>query len=476
MKATATKYTEPRLTIPRRGAFVGIVSYDIDNNYPKRVRDIVQNSSMGKACVSLYRKFIFGQGFSDRKFANVVINSVGLTWDKWLNKVCDNAAYHGGVCAHVNYNAFGGISEVNFQPFMHVRKTTEDHPEHPDMFAVSKWWHLRNIKPDQIIYIDKFNPDPSIIMDQVDRAGGWENYNGQIMYVPFQDEDEYPLSLFDAVLEDMQTDSQTKTFKFRNVTSNFMASHILTIDKTESADSPDASAPGTPATRETAAIVEQLEEFQGGENAMKFLVMEKSADQQVKLEKVDIQKVDNIFEWTESSTRENIRQAFLIPAPLLLTVSGKIGTSTEIIDAYSVYNKNTEDERLKISEMVALLYSKMAIFESGFSYEIEPKASVDSDDYKIIKDVLPDLTQNERRSVAGFDPLADPHANLQTLASKLTVPESNFLYQILTHPELPGEQMAGVLKLYFGLTEEQVKLIIKPNGTPTNTGSPNSTV
>lgn len=384
MKATVTKYTEPRLSIPKR-SYRGVVPYDIDNNYPLRVRDIVQNSGMGKTCVGKYRKFIFGEGFSDPNFANTIINKARLTPNKLLNKLSENFAYHGGFAIHVNWNPLFQISEINFQPFLHVRKTSEDNEEYPNMYAVCKWWHLRNIKAGDIVYIDRFCEDPEIIQEQVDKAGGWDKYNGQIFYYSTEG-DEYPLSIFDAVLEDMQTDSQTKIFKFRNVTSNFMASHVIITDKTESGEA-ETDVPTHENIQKESSIVQQLQEFQGAEDAMKVIVIEKDTpEQSFDIKKLDIQNVDNLFQWTENSTRDNIRQAFMIPSILLQTTPGKLGASTEFIDATNYYNLITNDERLKISEAMELLHSYFSSYVEGqCKYDIVPKSGIEnSEDRKSI--------------------------------------------------------------------------------------------
>ena len=36
----------------------GIINFDVDNAYPSRTIDIIQNSVTGTACVELYKKFI----------------------------------------------------------------------------------------------------------------------------------------------------------------------------------------------------------------------------------------------------------------------------------------------------------------------------------------------------------------------------------------------------------------------------------
>lgn len=468
MKATISE-SKKRITVKPRTQ-EGVLGYDIDNNYPNRVKDIVSGSGMGKSCVRLYKKFIYGKGFQNTEFAKAKINRKGLTPDKLLLKLADNLAYWAGFSVHVNYNMLYEISEINFQPFSHVRFNEPDHKTHPDMFAVYCDWSEKNIKKDKIVHINKYNPDHEVIQREVEKAGGWEYYKGQILY--FSEEgNEYPLASYDAVLEDMQTDDQTKLYKFRNITTNFMASHAIITSKIQS-DDPEAD--------EKSALQESLEQYQGAENANKLILIEKESEEQTfEIQKIEQQSGDKMHEWTETSTRNNIRQAFLIPPVLLMELEGRLGgTSDEMIDATNSYNSTTEDERLVIEETMRELFGRfMFKVNQDENYSIIVRSSIakaDPQKKKDMTEVVKDtaLTVEQKihilvysYEVAEEDALkmvkpSDQIQSNQTLAEKLQVGGTQSLISILTDPLLLPPMKRGTLKVLFGLTDEQINELI----------------
>lgn len=460
-KATVTK-VDKRIIVKERRV-EGLLSYDVDNNYPARTRDIVNASGMGKSCVNLYKKFIYGNGFKDRNLSRIVVNSKGLTMDKLLYSTCENVAFNGGFSVHVNYNALYQIVEINHQPFSQIRFTTTD-SDNPNMYAIHKDWSAKNIRRQDIVYINKFNPDPVVIQCEVDRVGGWQNYRGQIFYFS-PDGDQYPLTIYDAVLEDMQTDFQTKTFKFRQVTTNFMASHLLITDATESGNDEDNSN-----NRDKSQLTLQFEEFQGADNSGKIMIIEKSHSEQVfDLKKIDQQNGDKNFEWTENSTRDNIRQAFLIPSVLLMNVPGKLGTADEIIDATKYYNSITETERTILTEAFHLLsmYHEDQTLQK-YDYAIEPKKAIVKED--IPASLMPDLTTNERRALMGYSELAS--GNTRTLAEKIGVGGVQAMLAIITDTTLTVSQKVNSLQVLFGLTEDEANKMLNDgiNNTGAGTG------
>ena len=61
--------------------------------------------------------------------------------------------------------------------------------------------------------------------------------------------------------------------------------------------------------------------------------------------------VDKLFEYTETSTQDNIRKVFTIPTIYLDAISkGLNGLSKELEDAVTFYNVMTSDERALIEE------------------------------------------------------------------------------------------------------------------------------
>ncbi len=443
MKATVTKVTK-RIdnTINKTE---GIVNYDIDNAYPQRLKDIVNNSGSASGCVKMKARFLMGGGFEDEFFYKQKVNKHGLTVDKLLRKICNNMSLLPFVGVHVNYNALYKTSEVNYVPFENMRLTTCDHKKHPNMIAIYDDWQKTKgaIKWDKVDYINLYNPDTEVIDQEVIEAGGWGNYKGQIhLYSP--EGFEYPLADYDSVLEDMQTDGKAKTFKFRNITTNFMASHLLITDKIEDVDGQ------TP--RED--FIAGLEDFQGSDDALKIMHLEKaSTESTIELKKVEIQDVDKLYEFTEKSVKDNIMFSFLQPPVLLVQTAGKLGTSTEIKDATSYYNGITYHERLIIEEMFETVFS-------NFYYDINPSKNYAIKPFiapvskkELTQEYFPYVTKNQILASIGEPEVDTPLADTKPLYESLGVGGLQSLSALLADKLILPEQKKNILMIVFKLNE-----------------------
>ena len=479
MKATLT-HTEKRITT-RENRVEGIVMYDIDNNYPNRVRDICDNSSMGNTCVNIYGKYIFGRGFQNTTFAKTLINSTGLTPDKLLRKIKDDLKYLGGFCVHVNYNSLFQICEYNYQPLAHVRFTNEDDKEHPNMFAVHKDFglhHAKKIDKKTIRYFNKFNTNVKTIAREIEAAGGIENYQGQLFYFT-NEEGNYPKPIYDCALEDMQTDSGVKTYKARNISSNFMASHMVVIDPIEGS----ATTPNSTAENEKNAFIQSLEQYQGADNANKLIVVEKdSVGQTFQIIPIEQQKGDTLFQYTEESTRNNIREAFLIPSILLTETGGKlIGNADEINDAINAYNSVTEDERLHIEEAFRVLFEYYVNnINTTLNYSIIPKKTIAKDDAltkqnitAVVKDTQLSVSQKIEILTKQYDLDMEDATILVNPVDSIVQPpcqrlQGNQLTEMtvtICSEYLTKVEKKGILMTVYGLSANECEVIF-PNNEP----------
>ena len=437
LKSTAQK-VEQRITSKENPAFY-VQKYDFDNKYPQRVVDIVNDSGTAKTCLKLQRKFIFGGGLKDTAFYKNKVNAKQSV-DKFTRKLIEYYTIHGGIAVHVNYNGLLQKRELSIVPFEYCRLVSEGNENYGKIAIYEDWGHVKKKKftPTDIIYINKYNP--SKVSDEVKACGGWENYKGQIFY--FNGElDDYNLCPFDSVLEDMLTEAQVKKFKHSTATDNFLASHLLITGKTESED-------------EEQEFDENLKAFQGGDGAGRIMVLERESNEEsIELKKIEIQDYDGLYEYTENSSRDSIIKMFLIPPVLLLRVSGSLGTSKEISDAFDYYNGVTADDRLIIEEILTELFK-------DYYYDICPSKDFSILPLKYSKAIAPEYlsyyTKNEIRIANGDNEAVDAKADITLLAVTLGVGGTQALTAILSDATLSVEQKKGTLKVLFGLNEEQV--------------------
>lgn len=430
MKITLSE--TPRRIIPKENKTEGILSWDIDNAYPQRIRIMVKSSGRAMGCIECYARFIEGGGFKDQIFWKAVINSDGLTMDKLLRSLVEDYAILKGFAIHVNWNANFRITEYNFLPFEHTRlPIPEENDLHYNRIAVhSDWarWSGKRFLKDSIEWLHEFNPDPETIQAQVNEAGGWDKYKGQVMWYSATGNKVYPEATLDPVLEDVDTDSQIKIFKNRNVRRGFM-DPVMLIHKGKFKDD-----------TERGNFKTDLTKYQGAEKEGNIMLIEVDQDEQIPdIKAFPVSTKDRKFELTEQTIHENIRKCVLAPGVLVSDlVAGRLGTAQEIQDATKYYNGATNKERRLFEETFTRLHSYFAV------PAINP-----SGDFSIIP--LSIISEESG----------------QLLVEKLQVGGTQAFTAILSDPLLGAQQKINTLILLFGMAQIDAEALV--NGTPLTT-------
>jgi hypothetical protein len=440
---------------------LGIDSYDFDNQYPQRVTDIVNDSGTATTALRMYTKFVSGKGAINEEFGNVKIGKRGLTVDKFIVKISASKGKFSGIAIHFNYNGLGQKTSINFVPFDYCRLTLDEDKNFPDMIAIyDDWGQTKRTKIEKklIKYVHKYAPDK--VLEQVKaikvdtngrteeeiQAEKWNLYNGQVMYWTPDGDSIYPLAPFDSVLEDMITEAQVKRFKNNTAAKNFLASHVVVTGVELDDDNNPV---------EQSSIGKAIEKFGGGDGAATMLHVElENDDDMFELKKVDIQDYDNLYQFTEESSRDSILRNFLIPPTLLIQTAGKLGTSSEIANAAKYYNDVTEEDRKVIEGILKETFK-------GYIVNANPSGdySIEALQYEspISIEYFPYYSPDEIRESNGDQPSEDQGSGDTVLAVTLGVGGTTALAAIVSNPELSNDQKLGSMKVLFGLTEEQAK-------------------
>lgn len=350
--------------VVRKDRTKGILLYDMDNQYPQRIGEIIDASGIASRCVWILEKFTMGAGFADVTF-NKALAGGKVTVSKLLRECIKDYSRWRGFAVVVNYNALLQPVERLHMPFEFVRFTTEDNLEHSAQLCVYDDWgktKRSSVKKEMFKYYDYFNPDPEIVLKQIERAGGIEKWNGQIFYYSADGAGRYPKSSLDPERETAVTDAEIKDFHYNNITTNFMASHIMWISN-ELQD------------EDFEALLEKLRGFQGAKKASRIAVFDNVGAQMnnVKLDKLEIANNDKLFEGTQNNTRDRIRVLYGIPPVLLaLLTAGKLGTAQEIKDAITYYNMITGDDRAVFTESFQEIFSPTPELNPSGNYSINP--------------------------------------------------------------------------------------------------------
>lgn len=367
MRLSATKPRE-RLSQSTYNTSYKIRAYDTDNGYPQKMLKAINNSPTAKSCIDLYQKFIRGNGLADPQLAISKANKKD-TFSQLHNKLSADKAIFKGFAVHIGYNKLLEPVIYTHVPFEHCRYEVDNEKLPTGRIAIHVDWTKesgRQFKQTDIIYLNSFNPDKAQVWQEIQDAGGFENYKGQIFYACSEPLGTYPLAYADSVCTWMETEDSISNNIFRNARFNFLPSGILTVKKRQQYNSQNEEVDVEDGAFETA------QSFQGDENALKMLVVEVESDE----EKPDftpfpVQNLDKMFEFSTKTAEEKIAKFFQIPPELRGVDTGSGFSPDRIVNAYDYYNSITESERTEMEEWYAQLFVK-----TGYTFKIEPKKYV----------------------------------------------------------------------------------------------------
>lgn len=315
----------------------GVLSYDVDNIYPQRIEELIRRSSAATRAINLFLRFIIGKGFQDKTLNKTKINRYGQTVMELLRLVGEDYSKFTGFGILVCYNAFLEKHSFYHVPFEQIRLGLPDELGRINYFKVYGDWaeEKGGIKKDKIQTIKAYNPNPEVLTKQIQKAGGIQSFKGQLFYFS-PDKNNYPLASIDPIINDVDSDARLSRFKNRNIRNKFMPSAI-------------AEYPGEfEEEEEKEQFLDDLKAFQGDEEAGSIMLVENkdAKENPLKIHPFKVENNDKVFEYHETSIKEQIRRHFVQPAVLSGEVTpGKLGNSTEFADAYEFYNSHTEDDR-----------------------------------------------------------------------------------------------------------------------------------
>ena len=368
---------------------LNIQSYGADNLYPQRVFDIIENSSTGLSCLERYQNFIEGNGVNDTGFSEYVCNRRGDTVDDILHLMAQDIGYYNGVALHVNYNFACEITEVQHIPFQNCRLEEEDENGRVTYINVHPDWSGQktrkgkkvNVNQDNVAKIFPFNPDPKVVMAQIEAAGGIENYKGQILWFSMTGRFQYPKPKYDKIVTALSTDEGLDNVKYRNTRNNFLLAGMF-IHKKGAQVNIDEDGKPVESEDDSYDFAKNLDVFQGDMNCCSIMDITLQNDE----DKPDFLPVegtnyDKKYECTESSTIERIYAAFG-QEPFYSIRTGKQGFSGKTTsEAYEYYNSYVGNERRAISRILKKIFDRWhEVANKSDDYNIQPLVYINNSD------------------------------------------------------------------------------------------------
>lgn len=317
-------------------------AYGYDNLYPQNLNRITDASGTAKLCLDRYAKFIEGYGFNDELLASATLNHNGDTADDILRNVAADLARYGGFALHVNYNVLCQVTDVSHVPFECCRLEETDDRGNVAHILVHPDWTQKQTRNGKRLMVNEqniqrlcvFNPAPEVVRQQIDNAGGIDNYTGQILWCSMSGKIVYPVAIYDAAITEISTDEGLGNVKYRNARNNFLVSCMLISKK----GVPKIDQDGNEVESGAMISPEDLKKFQGDENTSKILAVElENNEDEPKVVAFPVRNYDKEFTVTESSVIERIYSQFHQELFYAIRI-GKLGFSGQVMrDAYEYY-------------------------------------------------------------------------------------------------------------------------------------------
>ena len=342
------------------------------NDYPTKIELLVGGSATAKACAGVIADFIYGKGFSLEAEARVTAKERGERFKKeslyindrretpndLLKKVARSLSYHRGVFLQINYNQLFQKTSVQVLPYGCCRLGVKDSNNYRGkVLYYNNWDKLQDKKEidKNVSVIDLYDPRPEVIQEQVNKAGGWDNYKGQVYFLNLDRNDSYPLAWADTVLLDCESEMLSSKYTRNGFKKGFFGTYAFVTSPFKcEADKEE--------------FQEHLRRSIGveAEQSVFHFQLEMSGDKledQVLVKPIESNVKADLFEYADRKTANNIRKTYgNVPPVLIDFVEGKLGnTSGESLKEARVFmQEQMQEERQDVQEMFEELFDNFA--------------------------------------------------------------------------------------------------------------------
>jgi hypothetical protein len=354
---------------------LGVIFNGEDNLKPLIIENLIDSSPTAFQCAWIYESFLAGGGFEQD------MSAINLSEDEFkkvnpndlLFNTCEVISRHQGVFIHVNFNANYEKDSFKIIPYSLCRLGKKDSEEYSGKILVSHLGWGKYLKKENIDVLDTYNPRPDVIQAQVDSAGGWQNYKGQILYFKLSEKYTYSKSLIETAYMFADVENQLGLYYNSTVKRSFENTTIIRHRKFPEINSENQ-------------FYENIKSISGIENASSKLMIEDDWDDE--REKTGNFKFDTIkndvrpekFAHFENSSANYIRKSFKdIPALLVDSIAGKLGNSNgdDMKMAQAIYNSKISKDQEKIEILFSELFR-------NYKSEINPANNWTIKQYKLL--------------------------------------------------------------------------------------------
>lgn len=358
------------------------VYYNGENNlYPNEIERVINNSPIAVRAAKVMAKYISGSGVLDgdsgveieRKSLPIINKKHNLNIADIFEIAARSIAMQGGVFLWrgIGVGENGELigKQIEVLDYKKCRITKEDDDENAGKIYFRDWDKSES-KDNKATWFYPFSNSQDVILAQMKRdfkerfsdkeefdiEKAIKSYRGQVMFLNLTPEYIYPLSPFDSVFNDADTDFRISLYNNTQVRGGFMGKIIALTQGLDEEMSEQVSG--------------DLAKMLGAENSGSFYHIDfaqvDDIDKVLKIEQLKPQFDDKLFTETDKRNRRNILGAANnLPSQLLYAEDGALFTSgSETIQEYKrFYSEQTEDERGALER---------AVNQLGFNYKIKP--------------------------------------------------------------------------------------------------------
>jgi hypothetical protein len=284
----------------------------------------------------------------------------------------------------------GEAVEFNMVQYDFVRRKIKQQKDKYTKYIITNIWHLENdyqngqfgtaakmveynkwVKEKETelsfvaLEVFDYNPDPVVVREQIEIAGGIDKYPGQLFYKK-RTKDIYQKAIYDSVADDFQFDAEAKLASLSNIQNDYSAGgvfkHFGNIDGTKELSDLKKKLNNAKGAGSTGRIV-LLSIPQNSEGNMPTKVFEPT----------ERQSIDKLNENQKRDARESIKKLFSQPSALIgEDTTGNFATQ-KMQETFDFYNSVTEPFRQELEiELTELISNSIFKDQVKLPIEIEP--------------------------------------------------------------------------------------------------------
>jgi hypothetical protein len=385
----------------------GLMIFGENNDYPQIMERLINGSVTAKSTANVYASFIAGDGFENEEINNILVGLTqrgkSLTLKALLRQVANSLSRNQGSYIHCNFTMDQRIKNVHLKPFKNCRFALADDTGYSAKISVYDNWEKdkdNKYNKKQIKHFNVFNLDEKAFISQVNEAGGIENYKGQIYFLFLDNEYFYPLSNYDEVYLDCDTEAQLALYRNRQTRNGFFKKTVVRIQESLNEEVKLSLADDCRRSLGVDGDGLWIIEDEPNENG------EFSDNMGFRIDQIDSDVEDELFKDWPKDLINNIRKAAKgLPAVLIDYDESKLGTTSgeALIQATNYYNAVTRTDRAATEEVFEEIFSNFdnEILRNNKNWKIKPLSLIQEQKDGITNTGGTELNQGSKSELDG---------------------------------------------------------------------------